>query len=517
MIFTIPALLESTASLSPDRTAIVDEHRRISFRELRHEAMATATVLEDLGIRKGDRVGICMSKSVDQAVAVVGALHANAIVVPVLPRLRPRNVAHIVSDSGMALLITDESRQSELEAVASGTKVVLGSGAGTVDRPSLAVTRKDVVPRDRSCAIGSDTAAIIYSSGSTGRPKGIVISHRNLHDGAKIVSRYLGTRSDDRIAGVLSLNFDYGLNQLWQTILVGCSLHLHELLFPADLFEFIARERVTMLPLMPVMISQMFDRRLYRQTPALDLTSVRCITSSGGRVSEQMLADLRTTFRAAEIYLMYGLTEAFRSTYLPPEQLAYRPTSIGRAIPDVEILVLDPGGRPCPPGEVGELVHRGGCVAKGYWNDPEATARRFRRLDGFPGETLVFSGDLVRTDAEGFIYFVGRADGMIKTRGFRVSPTEVEEVAERYDGVAGCVAFGFDNVEIGQDIVLAYAVREGTEVSEAKYRQFLKSGLPSYMVPRYLVRLATLGTTGNQGKIDRRSAMEEARSHLADR
>ena len=278
-----------------------------------------------------------------------------------------------------------------------------------------------------------DTAAIIYSSGSTGRPKGIVISHKNLADGARIVASYLGTKATDRIAGVLSLNFDHGLNQLWQTLYLGSSLYLHDLIFPRDLFRLLARERLTALPVMPVIISRMFDPQLPGPDGDLDFSALRYVCTTGGPVTARMLDQLRSTFPSTDIVLMYGLTEAFRSSWLPPDQVAVRPTSIGKAIPEVELYVLDENGRDCAPGVPGQLVHRGGCVAKGYWNAPEATAERFRQIDRFPGETVVFSGDLVRRDEEGYLYFLGRMDSMIKTHGFRVSPTEIEEHARRFD------------------------------------------------------------------------------------
>lgn len=513
-LFTLPAVLERTVEEAASRTAVVHKQDRVTFEELRSAAVATAVVLREMGIRKGDRVGICMSKSIDQVVAILGVLYADAVFVPILPRLRRHNIAHIVGDCGMAVLVTDEPRLREVAELGSGVRILIGQGELREDLPCLPYLRRQVpaTAPTFSC-ISADTAAIIYSSGSTGRPKGIVISHRNLYDGARIVAEYLGTHRDDRIVGVLSLHWDYGLNQLWQVLYTGCSLYLHDFMLPQDLFEFLARERITALPLMPVVISQMYEPRLYRANLALDLSSVRYISSSGGRVSERMLANLRTTFPDARVYLMYGLTEAFRSTFLPPEQLAQRPGSIGRAIPDVEILVLDAEGNLCPPGLPGELVHRGACVAKGYWNDPAASGERFRRIERFPGETVVFSGDIVKTDGDGYLYFIGRDDAMIKTRGFRVSPTEVEEVAERFEGVGACVAFGVNNIDVGQDIALAYTA-DGSRVSDAMFRNYLKANLPPHMVPRYLCALSEFRTTGNEGKIDRQHVMIESRAAL---
>jgi acyl-CoA synthetase (AMP-forming)/AMP-acid ligase II len=233
---------------------------------------------------------------------------------------------------------------------------------------------------------------------------------------------------------------------------------------------------------------------------------MRYVSSSGGAVSQRMLDNLTRAFPLARIFLMYGLTEAFRSSYLPPEQLPNRPGSIGRAIPEVELLVLDEAGHEVPPGRPGELVHRGGCIARGYWNAPEETAKRFGRLARFPGETVVFTGDTVTRDADGYLYFVGRRDSMIKTAGYRVSPTEVEEVASRFAGIEDCVAVGLPNIEIGEDIALVYTSPQA--VDEAKFRLFLKRELPKHMVPRHLLHRPGLPETGNQGKIDRQRVRE---------
>ena len=493
-LFTVPALLREAAGRYGDATAITDGARTLSFTELRDAAVATAARLAATGIGRGDRVGVCTGKSVDQVVVMLAVLLCDAVLVPILPGLKRDNIEHIVGDSGMRAAVTDESRSDELRgSVPSLPLLPVGEycayGRPGVDRPGR--------------VIGPDLAAIIYSSGSTGRPKGIMVTHRNLTDGARITADYLGTRSDDRIGCVLSLNFDYGLNQLWQSLLTGARLCLHTLVFPADLFRFLAAERITVLPVMPVIITRLFDPRLLRRRPDFDLSEVRYISSSGGAVSARMIDNLTRTFPGASIYLMYGLTEAFRSTYLEPEQLAIRPDSIGRAIPDVEILVLDEDGREVGPGERGELVHRGGCVAKGYWNAPEASAQRFRTLPSHPGETVVFSGDVVIRDDEGYLFFVGRRDQLMKNSGFRVSPTEVEDVAHRFPGVDVCVAVGVPNVEIGDDIALVYTTAEA--VDEAAYREFLTQELPRHMVPRYLICEDSLPTTGNEGKIDRQS------------
>ena len=502
-VTTIPAQFDRTLSVDPDKEAVFGGGASLTFRQLHAEAVAAAQALASLGVLPGDRVGICMQKTLDQVVAILGVLWANAVLVPIHPVLRAEQIGHIATDCDMKLLITESTRVAELRG-ASRERIVLGRGSDEPGVASLVNFRRDChgsEPFFRGSA--DDTAAIIYSSGSTGRAKGIVISHRNLADGARIVASYLGTKATDRIAGVLSLNFDYGLNQLWQTLLMGSSLYLHDLIFPRDLFRLLASERLTALPVMPVIISRMFDPRLPGPDGPLDFSALRYICTSGGPVTGTMLGHLRRTFPESDIVLMYGLTEAFRSSWLPPDQVTVRPTSIGKAIPEVELYVLDDHGKDCPPGVPGQLVHRGGCVAKGYWNAPRATAERFRQVDRFPDETVVFSGDLVRRDEEGYLYFLGRMDSMIKTYGFRVSPTEVEEHARRSERLLDAVAFGVDSPEAGQEIMLAYTTNDQNPIALDALTDHFRLAMPHHMVPRLFVHMEAFPVTGNEGKIDR--------------
>jgi amino acid adenylation domain-containing protein len=510
---TIPAQFEQTLSAYPDKAAVFRGSESLTFRQLHAEAVAAAQALASLGVLPGDRVGICMQKTLDQVVAIVGVLLANAILVPIHPVLRADQIGHMVDNCDMKLLITDSTRIAEFRHAAHG-RIVIGRGPAEEEFPSLQELRRECQgsqPFFRGRA--DDTAAIIYSSGSTGKPKGIVISHRNLADGARIVARYLGTKDTDRIAAVLSLNFDHGLNQLWQTVYTGSSLYLHDLIFPRDLFRLLAANRITALPLMPVIITRMFDPQLPGPEDDMDFSALRYVSTTGGPVTARMLDQLQRTFQGTDIVLMYGLTEAFRSSWLPPDQLAARPTSIGKAIPEVELYVLDNEGRECPAGVPGQLVHRGGCIAKGYWNAPEATAERFRQIDRFPNETVVFSGDLVRRDEDGYLYFLGRMDSMIKTHGFRVSPTEIEEHASRFDRLLDAVAFGIDNPEIGQDIAVVYTTTDQTPLASDALIDHFRVGMPHHMVPRWFVHLEAFPSTGSGGKVDRvlarRSSMEK--------
>jgi len=511
---SIPYFLVNTARRLPDKPAIVSRERSVTFAQLRDEALATAQCLRELGIRAGDRVGICMDKTVDQVSVILGVMFANAVIVPILPRLKAPNIRHIIENSAMSAMVTDTERIDEVNEFAGVTRLVIGHGEVEQAWPNIPYMRRFLQTTDFFDRIGNDNAAIIYSSGSTGRPKGILISHRNLADGADIVAQYLGTTEDDRIGCVLSFNFDYGLNQIWQTIRQGATLYLHNLALPHDLFAMLSAEAVTALPVMPVIITRMFDRRLKTAMGAYDFSSLRYVCSTGGRLSDDMIADLRNAFPAARIYSMFGLTEAFRSTYLDPEKLVSHPTSVGKAIPDCQVLVLDENGDECAANVVGELVHRGATVTKGYWQDPGNTARVFRSHPRFPGETLVYSGDRVYRDAEGYLYFVARADDMIKTKGFRVSPTEVEAEVVRHPDVLEAVAFAVPNIAVGEDVGCAYTTHSGKPLPEAILRQYLKGQLPTHMVPAHLLHFASFPITGNAGKLDRKTVKQAAFERL---
>ena len=514
MPMSVPRFLCEIVERVPEKIAIVCRTRSSTFSQLHREALATAECLRELGVEPGDRVGICMEKTLDQVSVILGVLFANAVVVPILPRLKQPNIRHIIENSGMVALVTDSERMNEVTEFAGMTKLIIGHGDLDSDWPNLPYMRRFICPRMFFDRISADNAAIIYSSGSTGRPKGVLISHQNLADGADIVADYLGTKEDDRICSVLSLNFDYGLNQIWQTIRRGATLYLHNLALPNDLFALLAREKITALPVMPVIITMMFDRRLKLSTHSYDFSSLRYVCSTGGRLSESMLRDLKTTFPSAKIYSMFGLTEAFRSTYLDPAKIDSHPTSIGKAIPDCQVLVLDETGEECPPNVVGELVHRGATVTKGYWRDPENTAKVFRTHPRFPGETLVFSGDKVRRDEEGYLYFVARGDEMIKTKGFRVSPTEVEAEVVRHPEIVEAVAFAVTNIAVGEDVACAYTTVTRQPLPEHILKQYLKMRLPIHMVPVYLIHFESFQVTGNAGKLDRKAIKEAAFERL---
>jgi acyl-CoA ligase (AMP-forming) (exosortase A-associated) len=360
--------------------------------------------------------------------------------------------------------------------------------------------------------IDTDMAAILYTSGSTGNPKGVVLSHRNMVAGARSVASYLGNTPDDRILAVLPLSFDAGLSQLTTAFSVGASVVLMDYLLPRDVIRAAARYGVTGLAAVPPLWNQLVGL----EWPSEVASSMRYITNTGGAMPKPTTRALREALPNTKVFLMYGLTEAFRSTYLPPDEVDRRPDSIGKAIPNAEIMVINEAGEECAAREPGELVHRGALVAMGYWNDPAKTAERFKPCPGQPAELpitelAVWSGDQVMRDEEGFLYFINRKDEMIKTSGYRVSPTEVEEIVYGCSGVAGAVALGLPHPTLGQAILLL-ATSSHDEDTERPLRDqllaYCRRELPNYMVPLEVVIRDSLPHNQN-GKIDRRALYGE--------
>jgi acyl-CoA ligase (AMP-forming) (exosortase A-associated) len=365
-------------------------------------------------------------------------------------------------------------------------------------------------PRPGHRAIDQDMAAILYTSGSTGRPKGIVLSHRNVVAGAESVAEYLELTQADRLLAVLPLSFDYGMNQLTTMCLVGGLTVLLNHLFPRDIVTAVAKERITGLAAVPPLWIQLSQL----PWPGSVGEHLRYLTNSGGHLPKETLRALRSALPGTRPFLMYGLTEAFRSTYLPPAEIDRRPDSMGKAIPNAEIFVVRPDGTPCAPHEPGELVHRGAHVSLGYWNDAARTAERFKPAPGQDPrlpltELAVWSGDTVRMDEDGYLYFVGRSDEMIKTSGYRVSPTELEEAIYAMNLVGEVAAFGVTHPQLGQAIVVVAAERLRPDVTAEAIRTECQKRLPTFQVPQHIEIVPTALPRNPNGKIDRKQLATE--------
>lgn len=511
----LPDLVAAMAEEQGDRAALSHNRATLTYAQLWREACRIAAGLRRVGLARGDRVAVYLDKRVEAVAAIVGSSAAGGVFVPVNPLLRPRQVAHILSDCEARVLITSAERLASLRDELAGCRsvgqvVVVGS-----DQPVPAPGAHYRLAGWQELRAGSgaasadpevidrDMAAILYTSGSTGPPKGVVLSHRNLVAGAESVNGYLPNRADDVILAVLPLSFDAGLSQLTTGFHAGARVVLLNYLLPRDVVRLCASHGVTALTCVPPLWIQLAEQ----SWPPEAARGIRYFANTGGRLPRATLDRLRKTFPNATPYLMYGLTEAFRSTYLDPAEVDRRPDSIGKAIPNAEILVVRPDGSPCAPGEEGELVHRGALVAMGYWNDPERTAARFRPAPGRPrglsvDEIAVWSGDTVVRDEDGFLYFVGRMDEMIKTSGYRVSPTEVEEVAYDTGLVRDAVALGRDDRRLGQHIVLVVTPADGVVLEPEALHAELRNRLPRYMAPHEVVVRGELPRSPN-GKFDR--------------
>ncbi|NRF66533.1 acyl-CoA ligase (AMP-forming), exosortase A system-associated [Aquincola sp. S2] len=477
---------------------------------------AFASGLLQLGLERGERVAIYLEKRFETVIASFGAPAAGCVFVPVNPLLKPEQVAFILRDCDVRLLLTSPDRLMLLNehlahCPALQHVVATEAPAGASPRPVTLWSELLAAPRQPGHRIiDSDITSILYTSGSTGKPKGVVLSHRNMVIGAKSVATYLDNRASDTLLAALPLSFDAGFSQLTTGFHAGARVVLLNYLMPRDVLKAMERERVTGLTAVPPLYIQLTQL----EWPAAIDQHLRYFANTGGRMPRETLDKLRQRAPSAKPFLMYGLTEAFRSTYLPPEEVDRRPDSIGKAIPNAEILVLRDDGSPCAPNEPGELVHRGALVGQGYWNDAEKTAERYKLLPhGAPGrlsglqlpEYAVFSGDTVRQDAEGFLYFIGRRDEMIKTSGYRVSPTEVEEILYASQRVGECAAFGVDHPVIGQAIqVIATPPAGGAQLDIDGLLADCRARMPAYMVPAGIEAVAGPLPRNPNGKIDRK-------------
>ncbi len=508
MTALVHELIVRSAHRNPEAIALSEGGQAISYRELAGEVAQAADLFLGLGLARRERVAVYMDKRIATVVSMFGAAAAGGVFVPVNPLLKPPQVAHILQDCSVRILVTTPERLALLRPVLADCTdlqcVVIVSDQAQAEGCVSWAERKHAAHRVPHRSIDGDMAAILYTSGSTGKPKGVVLSHRNLVAGAESVSEYLENRPEDRILSVLPLSFDYGLNQLTTAFYSGACAVLMNYLFPRDVIRLVAREKITGLAAVPPLWVQLAQ---LDWPPGVD-EHLRYITNSGGAMPTHTLAALRGKLPGTRPFLMYGLTEAFRSTYLSPDEADKRPDSIGRAIPNAEILVVRPDGTPCVAGEEGELVHRGVHVALGYWNDAGKTAERFRPAPGLPAglpmpEIAVWSGDTVKRDEEGFLYFIGRRDEMIKTSGYRVSPTEVEGVIYDTDLVLEAIALGVAHPVLGQAVVLViHAPGQNESVSE-KLMAACKRQLPAFMVPARIVAKDEALPRNPNGKIDR--------------
>lgn len=512
--------IAETAARYPDAPAVLHKNETCTYRHLEQLVERQCQALLALHLQPRQRVGIYLPKQLETVTSFFAVCKAGGVFVPINPVLKAPQVRHILQDCEIQILITAKTRLPGLVEALADCPALHAIVLVDSDIPKLASslpqklfswqdflalpTRQLPLPS----SIDSDMAAILYTSGSTGKPKGVVLCHRNIIEGGKSVNQYLEITRDDRILAVLPFSFDYGLNQLISSLLKGCCCVLLDYLLPADVIKSLRKHRITGLAAVPPLWAQLAQL----DWPESINTHLRYMTNSGGKMPKKVLQELRAKVPDSQFFLMYGLTEAFRSTYLPPDQIDLRPDSMGKAIPNAEVLVVREDGSPCAAHEPGELVHRGTLVALGYWNDPEKTAERFRPAPGqfreLPiTEIAVWSGDTVSKDEEGYLYFVGRKDDMIKTSGYRVSPTEIEEVLYASGAVKEAAAIGIPHETLGQAIVVI-VVPEQEDFDAQSLLNTCKAQLPNFMVPHKIATLSRLPKNPN-GKINRKALEQQ--------
>jgi amino acid adenylation domain-containing protein len=507
-------LLRRAAERTPAKVALVCGRSRLTFAELDAAADAIAAGLARRGVRRGARVVVHLENRAEAWLSILGILRAGAVFVVLNPTTKLEKLAFIVNDCGASVVITEPRTAASLEA-ARGGMPALGSIVVVVDGAAAAapagaerfdsLLRDDGQPRRAgSVRLDLDYAGIVYTSGSTGIPKGVVLSHANIVTAVTSITAYVRNRPEDVILNVLPLSFDYGLYQIFNALRVGATLVLEKsFAFPPVILERIGAERVTGFPIVPTIAALLVRHDLSQY----DLSSLRYITSTGAVFPTPLIERLQAALPAVEIFSMYGITEAKRVSYLPPSELHARPTSVGIPMDNVEVFVADSDGRLQRRG-TGELVVRGATVMQGYWGRPEETDRVLRP-GLLPAERVLYTGDLFRIDDDGYLYFIARRDDVIKSRGEKVSPREVESVLLAIPGVAEAVVVGVPDPVLGHAIKAVVSPEPGATLSEQAIGRYCAQRLEDFMVPQMIEIVDVMPKTAN-GKIDRRELTARA-------
>ena len=510
--------LEASARRHPDKTALVCGDRRASYAEVNGGANALARAFLDLGLGRQDRVGVYLDNSVEAVQAAFAALKAAGVFVVVNPQVKADKLAFILNDCEARILVTT---RRQLKAVAgdlaAGTRlrhvvvvdadgpadaaddVLAAAGIGRHSLATLTASRDATPPPNPTISL--DLASLIYTSGSTGQPKGVTLTHLNMVSAVTSLTTYLRSEPDDVVLSALPLAFDYGLYQVLMAFRMGGTVVLEkQFLYPYKFIELIAREKVTGLPIVPTITAILLN---LKDLEAHDFSSVRFVTNTAQALPVHHIRRLRSVMPQARIYSMYGLTECKRVSYLPPELIDAKPTSVGVAIPDTEVWIEDEhGGRITEPGVPGELMVRGAHVMVGYWNRPEENARALRP-GPYPHERVLRTGDLFKQDADGHLYFIARKDDLIKTAGERVGPREVENVLYELEAVKEAAVIGVPDDLLGQSIKAFLALREGASLDAETVVRHCQKRLEKFMVPKHIEFRDELPKTST-GKISKK-------------
>ncbi len=499
--------LQDNADRFPDKVALVCDGQRLTYAQIEERANRVANGLLALGVQRGDRVAVWLPNSVETVIAIFAILKAGAIFTIINPTTKPGKLAYVLNNCAASGLFAP-GRHGEQAVQLFGTvpslrfAVLCGKGAAAHPSTNFPIPQFSKLltahpPTRPPCpTIDVDLACLVYTSGSTGEPKGIMCTHANVAFAASSIIQYLENVPEDIVINVLPLSFDYGLYQLLMVFKFGGALVLERsFAYPAAVLKRIEQEQVTGFPGVPTLFAMLLQMDLSR----FDLSSLRYLTNTAAALPVDHIRRLREAFSWASLYSMYGLSESKRTLYLPPEELDRRPGSVGIAIPGTEVWIEDEAGNRLGPGEVGELVVRGSHVMQGYWNNPEATARWYRP-GRYPAERLLYSGDLFKMDKDGFLYFIARKDDVIKSRGEKVAPKEVESVLYQLPGVVEAAVIGVPDVLLGQAVKAFIVCGDGHQLAEKDVFLHCAQHLEDFMRPKYVEFRDSLPKTSS-GKI----------------
>jgi len=500
--------LQLSAERFPDKVALICGRSRLTYSQIEEQANRVANGLQSLGVGRRHRVAVWLPNSVEAVVSIFAILKAGATFTTINPTTKPHKLAYVLDNcqaNGLfAFTRHGESVARLLDSIPSLRFAVLcGKGAAAAGGRHGIVSFTELLDafppsRPNCAAIDVDLACLIYTSGSTGEPKGVMSTHANVSFATSSIIQYLENTPEDIVINVLPLSFDYGLYQLLMVFRFGGTLVLERsFAYPAAVLERIRLERVTGLPGVPTIFAMLLRMDLSR----FDLSSIRYLTNTAAALPVEHIHRVREAFPQARLYLMYGLTECKRALYLPPEELDHRPGSVGIPIPGTEVWIEDENGNRVGPGQVGELVVRGSHVMQGYWADPEGTAERYRS-GSYPGDRMLYTGDLFKADEDGHLYFVARKDDIIKCRGEKVAPKEVENTLYKLPGVAEAAVVGVPDELLGEAIKVFVVRSDAHDLTEQAVLRHCAALLEDYMLPRHVEFRTSLPRTAS-GKIDK--------------
>jgi len=513
--------LSRSARRFPDKEALICGQERWTYQMLDHHSDLLAGALLDMGIGCQDRVIVLLDNCSETVISLYGILKARGVFVILEGSLKGPKLKYVLKNSGAKVMVTHTSKASvvkdALADVETNCKVIVWVGPDKAIPENLpcvslpwraifsgptAAGQDTYAPTDGILARGIDVdlACLIYTSGSTGEPKGVMSTHHNMISAARSIIQYIENEEDDVILNVLPLSFDYGLYQIIMAFMFGGTVILAKsFIYLHNVLQLIAQEKVTGLPVVPTIVAMLLKME---DTKKYDLSTLRYITNTGAALPVRHIRSLRSLLPEVKIFSMFGLTECKRVGYLAPEELDRRPSSVGKAMPNCEVFIVDQQGRQVSPGEIGQLVIRGSNVMQGYWHDPEMTEKTYRN-GSYPSERLLHSGDYFRQDDQGFLYFLGRRDDMIKTRGERVSPKEMEDIVCRLKGVAEAAVVGLPDDILGQAIKVYIVPAPGAKLTEKDVLKYCKENMETVMIPKYVEFIKSLPRTAN-GKIDKK-------------